>query len=415
MNLTENQKKAGDLEAREPSEFLGQEGPILADGNKTRPRSKGIGKTKGFASGNRSVFSPGPRASVSENLEDEITTINPSSCAPGDSNSQSILELSAGERPILNGTEMAEILGPTAEPLIKRPFPPVDRKSNKRTEIESMDIDRMELNKDQGKIKGTGEMQPLLENAGRIGGGGKLDENPDRNHGLARPAIIGRMASEVFSDIASQSGNGPMRNAIEFGGSGGQLEENFEAKMKERERAMRAIDELEADLGWESTRENQVKSITRDFGGSGGQLDEKVCSVRRPPELDSKNLMGGIIELASSPSGVKHVIPGLELGNAGSSNLAGEKAEAEISGQGSPASGESELLDKDCGTKDGGSLSMELEGAPGATGDPVGEGEKGGLGLRAPEGALDAGRLMEDQDPIKGRLWLEALDLKRDR
>ena len=89
---------------------------------------------------------------MSENLEDEITTINPSSCAPGDSNSQPILELSAGERPILNGTEMEEILGPTAEPLTKRPFLPVDLKSNERTGIKNMDIDMLELDKEGGEI-----------------------------------------------------------------------------------------------------------------------------------------------------------------------------------------------------------------------------------------------------------------------
>ena len=113
----ENQKEIGDLEAREPSELLGQKGPILADGNKTRPKSKGNEKTKGLASGNRSIFSPGPRASGSENLEDEIKAINPSSSSSEGSNSQSMLEISAGERPILNGTEMVEILGPTAEPI----------------------------------------------------------------------------------------------------------------------------------------------------------------------------------------------------------------------------------------------------------------------------------------------------------
>ena len=253
----ENQKEIRDLEAREPSEFLGQEGPILADGNKTRPRSKGNGKTKGFASGNRSIFSPGPRASGSENLEDEIKGINSSSCASEDSNSPSILEVLAGERPILNGTEMVEILGPMAEPLTKRPFPPVDRKSNKSTEIKNMDIGVTELVDDQEKIMGSREIQPILETAGRTGGVGKLDghsdqnpesaktgivirlasegnsvevgrsgeaiagkiggerkleEIPDQNHGSARPAIPTRLASEENSAAVGRSGNELMRN-----------------------------------------------------------------------------------------------------------------------------------------------------------------------------------------------------------
>ena len=58
---------------------------------------------------------------------------------------------------------------------------------------------------------------------------------------------------------------------------------------------------------------------------------------------------------------------------------------------------------------------MEVDGDPGATGDPVGDGAKGGLGLRASADDLDAGRAMEDQDPIKGRRWLEATDQRRDR
>ena len=210
----ENQKEIGDLEAREPSEFLGQKGPILADGNKTRPSSKGNGKPKGFVSGNRSIFSPGTRASGSENLEDEIKAINPSSCASEDSNSQSISELLAGGSLILDGTEMVEILGPTAEPLTKRPFPPVDRKSNKKAGIKNMDTDMMELDNDQEKIKGIGESKLLRDKAGRIGGEGKLAANPDQNLKSAKLTMAIRLASEEKMAAAGRSGNEPMRSGL---------------------------------------------------------------------------------------------------------------------------------------------------------------------------------------------------------
>ena len=131
VNLMEIQKKSEVLEARERSKDLGQEGSILDDGNKTGPKSKGNGNSKGNTVGNRSIFSPGPLASIGGNLEDKIVSINPGSSSTGDFKSQSMMEVSAAERHNLPAVQTVEILGPTAEPCNKRPFPPGDKEKKR--------------------------------------------------------------------------------------------------------------------------------------------------------------------------------------------------------------------------------------------------------------------------------------------
>ena len=130
-NLVDNQKKEVVLGAREPSTDLGQEAPVPVDGTKTGPSTKGKRKPKENATGNRSIFSPGPLAKGVGNLEDETRLVNPSSGSSEDSISESNLELSAGESLVLKGKETVEILGPMAKPLNKRPFPPVDGEKKK--------------------------------------------------------------------------------------------------------------------------------------------------------------------------------------------------------------------------------------------------------------------------------------------
>ena len=108
-NLMEIQKKPEVLEARERSKDLDQEGSILDDGNKTGPKSKGNRNSKGNTVGNRSIFSPGPLASIDGNLEDKIVSINPGSSSTGDFNSQSMMEVSAAERHNLPVVQTVEI------------------------------------------------------------------------------------------------------------------------------------------------------------------------------------------------------------------------------------------------------------------------------------------------------------------
>ena len=130
-NLVDYQKKEAVLRTGEPSTDLGQEEPILVEGTKTWTSTKGKRKPKENAMGNRSIFSPGPLAKGVRNLEDETIPVNPSSSSSRDSTSKTELEVSAGETPKLIGEEMVGILGPTANPLNKRPFPPVDWKKKK--------------------------------------------------------------------------------------------------------------------------------------------------------------------------------------------------------------------------------------------------------------------------------------------
>ena len=57
--------------------------------------------------------------------------VNPSSISSRDLASQTKLEVPAGDTLNRNGEETAEILGPTANPLKKQPFPSVDWKKKK--------------------------------------------------------------------------------------------------------------------------------------------------------------------------------------------------------------------------------------------------------------------------------------------
>ena len=130
-NLVVNQKKDVNLRTRELSSDLGQEVPILATGTKTGPSIKGKRKAKGNAMDNRSIFSPGPLAKSGGNVEDETMQVNPNLISSSDSTSQTKLEVLAGETLNLNGEETVEILGPTANPFKKQPFPSVDWKKKK--------------------------------------------------------------------------------------------------------------------------------------------------------------------------------------------------------------------------------------------------------------------------------------------
>ena len=130
-NLVINQKKEENLRTREPSSDLGQEVPILATGIKTGSSMKGKRMPKENATCNRSIFSPGPLAKSVGNLEDETMLVNPSSISSRDPASQTNPEVSAGDTLNRNGEETAGILGPTANPFKKQPFPSVDWKKKK--------------------------------------------------------------------------------------------------------------------------------------------------------------------------------------------------------------------------------------------------------------------------------------------
>ena len=130
-NLVINQKEGVNLRTREPSSDLGQEVPILVTGIKTGSSSKGKRLPKENSMDNRSIFSPGPPAKSVGNLEDETILVNPSSISSRDPASQTKLEVSADDTLNWNGGETAGILGPTANPFKKQPFPSVDWKKKK--------------------------------------------------------------------------------------------------------------------------------------------------------------------------------------------------------------------------------------------------------------------------------------------
>ena len=188
-NSVDNQKKQGVLGAREPNTDLGQEAPILVDGTKTGPSTKGKRTPKENTTGNRSIFSPGPLAKSVGNLEDETRLVNPSTNLSRDSISQSKLELSAGENKKLNGKETAGILGPTADPLNKRPFPPVDWEKKEMSATSTKDMDVIEQGDDQEKFIEPWENQDQIKINKLVGNVEKLDGKSEQEVRL--PALAG--------------------------------------------------------------------------------------------------------------------------------------------------------------------------------------------------------------------------------
>ena len=126
--MSDSHKKAEFLEAGERIELLGQEGPILSDGRKTKPEKKGRAASSLGTEYDRNIFSPGPLTSSGQVPEDKIHVINPVAEFSEGVPSITRMMASAGSKYSLVGVETMEKSKPTATPFSKRPDPPVNRK-----------------------------------------------------------------------------------------------------------------------------------------------------------------------------------------------------------------------------------------------------------------------------------------------
>ena len=297
----ENQKKTENLEARERNKFLGQEGPILVDGIKTGQKTKGNGKLKVMANNNRSIFSPGPMESGDENLEDKISVVNPSSSSKGDSNSQSILEVSAGEHSNRIGTETDVILDTMAWPLNKRPFPPVDRRKNELPTTTTMDIDLMAQGYDQGKSKEPGKDVGQLELSKISGSKEKLSEDLNLDLGLASSAPGGK---EKFKE----PGKDQMQTALSgVDGNGGKLDETLSPDFKFPDSAGKKL-------------EDEIPGFASLFGMEVG--------IKKPGLAELESVCGAI-----GASRIAHEGPAAdELGKPGSEDTGGINGQLKVRG-----------------------------------------------------------------------------------
>ena len=420
--MSDPRKKSELLEAGERSEFLGYEGPFLSDGRKTKPGKKGRANSSLGTQLDRGIFSPGPSVNTGQKPEDKIDMMNPAATLSGGVPSISRMATSAGRENLLVGTETIEKSGLTAEPSNKRPFPPVNRQKNELAMAASMDFEESSHGTEQIVLKEAGKIMMEPGIAGGLDIAAELVEELDMVISGSAGPIDGKRRELLSRDSET-------KKSVQDNHSGEKIGDTNDLPIPGRPQLLEmALGEngTECDLtgrmSWTSEDGTSIGGATGNSGGDGlPQLPERALGVivaegglaGRSTRTEEDISNSGKERLPQSSDEDWMMRSERKLEECERATIAIKEPEAGLGWDSTPRVSMSDGAG--VGGESSGSLSMGLESARGATDILVGAGANYGLCPRVVGGDLDVGRAMEDQDPIKGRLWLEALGQKRYR